>query len=124
MPCHLRQIQEIKWNEDTDIGIMAKAFEAIGFGVEITYRSMPYFNKKHQATRYATTLIGFNAAGQRIWYDPEKLRVVAEEVTINEATLKKAYSRIIVETQARRLGWKLKWGTGNKQDEFEMEKQR
>lgn len=110
MPCDSIQTVTISWTEKTDTKLLGKAFEALGY-------------KLHTGIASTTGLTATNSSGHTISYDGLTKRISLSGrygVRLDEAQVKKAYAKEVVNHTARVQGWKIQWDG----DEFEMTRAR
>jgi len=97
MPCDSIQTSTLVWSAQTDPALLRKALEAEGFQVR-DHGDRIFFDKHYVQGTF------FKATGQMVHTGR-----YSEEM--DEASLKRAYSKEVVESQARKFGWKIQWKT-------------
>jgi len=92
MPCNTIQQSKVEFlAASTDLDLLAEALRSKGFGVSKTFTGLVYDNGYFR---------GFYNAGKG------RIELPAS-MTVDE--IKQAYSRQVIESQARKFGWQLQW---------------
>lgn len=106
MPCDQVRTTDVKWSKDTDVELLAAAMRDAGLRVNVSASGVLSFNRGN-----------YQMSGT---YNPNTcVMSTCDSSGDLEGQLRRGYSKQVVDSQAKRFGWKIEWQTNPKTGNME-----